>query len=215
MRQSIIILNFHKIGASVHTVTSVHTRLFYDILDLVAERDDTQLTFDDGNASDIEIAIPALKSRGLRGKFFVSIGLLGRKGYMTRQQVREVVDEGMIIGNHGWLHSDWRRLNNLELEKELITARDDLEECCGCAIKSAAIPYGSYDQRVLRKLKSSGYELVYTSDGGPANPSAWLQPRNSLRKDYTPEKIVDLLMMSQKGRANIMHELKRFIKRLR
>ena len=34
---------------------------FLDVLDAAAERGDVTITFDDGNASDVEIALPALQ----------------------------------------------------------------------------------------------------------------------------------------------------------
>ena len=37
---------------------------FVSLLDAAAERDDVTLTFDDGNASDLEQALPALRERG-------------------------------------------------------------------------------------------------------------------------------------------------------
>ncbi|MFD1047214.1 polysaccharide deacetylase family protein, partial [Kibdelosporangium lantanae] len=56
--------------------TWVTTDQFTQVLDAVVGRDDVRLTFDDGNASDVEIALPELVARGLTAEFFVLAGLL-------------------------------------------------------------------------------------------------------------------------------------------
>ena len=70
-----------------------------------------RLTFDDGNASDVEIALPRLLERGLTAEFFVLAGRLGEPGRLTNDQVGELIAAGMAIGSHGWAHRDWRRID--------------------------------------------------------------------------------------------------------
>ena len=49
-----------------------------------------RLSFDDGNSSDVEIALPALRERGLPRRFFVVAGRLDRPGSLSRDDVREL-----------------------------------------------------------------------------------------------------------------------------
>jgi hypothetical protein len=46
---------------------------------------------------------------------------------------------------------------------------------------------------VLRRLRPARFRKVYTSDGGPARPDTWLQPRNSLNQDVDPAWIEGVL----------------------
>ena len=46
----------------------------------------------------------------------------------------------------------------------------------------AACPFGSYDRRVLRALRRTGYRHVYTSDRGLARRGDWLQARNTVQR---------------------------------
>ena len=57
-----------------------------------------------------------------------------------------------------------------------------LEEIVERLVTDAACPFGSYDRRVLRRLRRCGYNHVYTSDRGMARPTAWLQTRNTVRR---------------------------------
>ena len=65
-----------------------------------------EITFDDGNASDVEVALPALRERGLAATFFVCAGRIGEPGYLDADQLRELADAGMSVGSHGWDHVD-------------------------------------------------------------------------------------------------------------
>lgn len=160
--------------------TWVTVNQFEQVLDAVADRDDVWLTFDDGNASDVDIALPRLIERGLRGEFFVLAGLLGEPGRLTADGVRQLVDAGMSIGSHGWAHRDWRRIDAEQAREEIVDARRVLAELSGQAVAAVAIPFGSYDRHVLHRLRHAKVARAYTSDGGPARSQDWLQPRNSL-----------------------------------
>ena len=58
----------------------ISTTLFLELLDAVMGRDDVRVSFDDGNLSDIAIALPALIERDLRAEFFVLAGRLDLPG---------------------------------------------------------------------------------------------------------------------------------------
>jgi len=60
-------------------------------------------------------------------------------------------------------------------------------------VRGVGVPFGAYDGRVLRALRAAGVTQVFTSDGGPCLPNAWLIPRNSLRNDMSFETIEAML----------------------
>jgi peptidoglycan/xylan/chitin deacetylase (PgdA/CDA1 family) len=182
-------LTVHGIGPTTRELdpgegdTWISVEQFEQVVDAVAERPDVRLTFDDGNASDVEIALPRLLERGLKAEFFVLAGRLGEPGRLDSDGVRELLDAGMRIGSHGWAHRDWRTLTPREAAEELSAAHHLLGQLVGEPVSRVAIPFGSYDRNVLRRLRRMGVTRAYTSDGGPARPGSWLQPRTSLRHD--------------------------------
>jgi peptidoglycan/xylan/chitin deacetylase (PgdA/CDA1 family) len=186
---SIVNLTVHGIGTPTRKLDPdedgvwVTLEQFEEVLDAVVGRSDVRVTFDDGNSSDLEIALPHLLKRGLTGQFFVAAGLLGRPGRLDREDVRELVDAGMSIGSHGWAHCDWRRLAPGQEREELVEAHRLLTELAGSPISEVSVPFGSYDRHVLRRLRDARLTRVYTSDGGRARPDSWLQARTSLRSD--------------------------------
>ena len=186
MRARCINLTFHGVGEPERALEPgeagvwMSRRRFAAVLDAVAGRDDVRVTFDDGNASDLEHALPALADRGLRATFFVVAGRLGARGFLDAAGVRTLADAGMAIGCHGMRHRPWRALDDDALREELLDARRALEDVVQRPVVAAGCPFGSYDRRVLGALRRYGYERVYTSDRGTARTSAWLQARNSI-----------------------------------
>lgn len=162
------------------------------ILDAAVGRPEVTITFDDGNASDLEIGLPRLLERGLTARFFVLAGLLGEPGHLDEAGVLELQRAGMVIGSHGWSHRDWRSLDwgpsgTIAVEEEMVRARQRLGALTGSDIHEVAVPFGSYDRHVLRILKRTGVSRVYTSDGGWARPGSWLQARSSVHAGDGPD----------------------------
>ncbi len=160
---------------------------FDRILDAVEERADVHLTFDDGNESDVEIALPRLVERGLTAEFFPLAGRLGQRGYLDRDALRDLARAGMEIGSHGWEPRDWRRLDDRHARRELTDAPKLLGDLCGRPVRRYSLPFGAYDRRVLDRLREAGATRVYASDGGETSRDGWLQPRTELRHDLDQE----------------------------
>ena len=184
---SVVIVNVHGVGTPVRALDPGEDAAWITVaqlelvLDAAVGRPDVQLTFDDGNASDVEIALPRLLERGLTAEFFIAAGLLGDPGRLDKDGVRELARAGMPVSSHGWAHRDWRRLTPPQVDEELVEAPRFLSELTGQPVTRHSIPFGSYDRRVLGRLRQVGAARAFTSDGGRTRRTSWLQARNSLR----------------------------------
>ena len=129
-----IVLNFHSIGrpkrgfAEGEGDVSVDRRQFAEILDVVRGRRDVRLTFDDGNRSDVSEALPELLRRGLRAEFFICPGRFGTPEFLDEDGVRELHQAGMSVGSHGMDHVPWRRLGPSGIDREIVEAKQILED---------------------------------------------------------------------------------------
>lgn len=191
----IINLCFHGIGTIVREREAGESRYwlreerFLRILDEVQGSPRVRLSFDDGNRSDVDTALPALQQRSLCASFFALAGRLDDPGSLGAADLRGLRDAGMAIGSHGWAHTPLRGLDDAEARRELIDARAALAEASNGEIMDAALPLGRYDRQLLARLKRFGYRRVFTSDRMPARPDAWLQPRYSVTAWDTAESI--------------------------
>src|SRR5688500_12764172 len=68
---------------------------FRAALDEARDREDVHITFDDGYASDVEIALPALADRGLKATFFPVAGRIGQPGFVDEDAIRALAEAGM------------------------------------------------------------------------------------------------------------------------
>jgi peptidoglycan/xylan/chitin deacetylase (PgdA/CDA1 family) len=214
-------LCFHGIGTPKRELEPdeeqywVEVDQFEEMLGLIRRYAFIHITFDDGNASDLTYALPALLTHGLTASFFVVAGRIDTSGSLTSDGVRALVRSGMRVGAHGLAHRPWRTLDDNGLEAEMHATRT-IADVAGVPIREAACPFGSYDRRVLSALRRHGFRLVYTVDGGHAKRGAWLQPRYTIRRDDTPTDI-ERLACPQRSAAltSTVRTGKTLIKRLR
>ncbi len=203
-----LIFNFHGIGKPARALEPgevdywVSLSWFEGFLDIIARltpsrRSEIAITFDDGNVSDYEIALQRLSSRGLTARHFVLSRRIGQAGSLSAEQIRALHAAGMGIGTHGVDHLDWRQIDDSALQRELCDGRRRLEDIIGERVTEAAIPFGSYDRRVLRTLKSQGFEAIFSSDGGSYRKGRWLRPRNCVRRDTSLTEIREMLAGSE------------------
>ena len=186
---------FHGIGEPMATLDPdwheffVGADLLLAVLDEAVVRPGVSLTFDDGYASDVEVALPALRERGLTATFFPVAGNLGQPGYLDAAGVRALSAGGMHVGSHGMWHRSWRDLDAQAEHEELAVARSLIGSAAQAPVRTAACPFGSYDRRALGALRRHGYEQVFTSDRRRARADAWLQPRYSILRSDTLDSI--------------------------
>ncbi|TQL40460.1 polysaccharide deacetylase [Homoserinimonas aerilata] len=190
---------FHGIGTIIREREPGEARYwvtegsFLRILDELRENPRVRLSFDDGNASDASVALPALLERGLQATFFALAGRRDDAASLSPADLRELRGAGMQIGSHGWEHVPWRGLSDAEARRELIDARTALVEASGGPIDDAALPLGRYDRRLLARLRQARYRTVYTSDRLPARPTSHIQARYSVTALDTAESVRSLV----------------------
>jgi peptidoglycan/xylan/chitin deacetylase (PgdA/CDA1 family) len=193
MAESIVNICFHGIGTPARELEPGESRYWITVdaykrvLDEIATWPSVRISFDDGNASDIEIGLPELVERGLTADFFVLAGRLSAPGSLSEAAVKELAASGMTIGTHGMRHVPWRGLSPDGTKAELVEARERIAACAGTVVDTAACPLGRYDRRLLNDLRGLGYRRVFTSDRRAARADAWLQPRFSVRSGDTAE----------------------------
>ncbi len=198
MLASTLVLNFHGLGEPPAGLDAaalryfVTEKVFTDTIHMLnaAERASgrrVRITFDDGNASDITLALPQLIDAGRSATFFVLAGRIGTPGYLCGADLREMEAAGMSIGSHGWNHVDWTRTSGASRHHELRDARSRIEDEIGGRVTEAAPPFGRFDKPLLRDLKREGYERVYSTVHGLSYDRSWFCPRWSATDTFNPQ----------------------------
>jgi peptidoglycan/xylan/chitin deacetylase (PgdA/CDA1 family) len=221
-----LVLGLHGIGSPNYVVPTgeapywITNQAFISLIETVAAMGVTSrlpitITFDDGNESDAMIALPELAKRDLKASFFVVAARIGMPHYLDRQALADLISTGMEIGTHGMTHCDWRKLDDGKLQIEIADARSRIEDICGIGLMKASIPFGSYDRRVLNRLRRERFECVYTSDGGLAHSGAWLKGRQSIKNTTSEENMKCLLSTDEAFTTRLRRSVVMIYKRLR
>jgi peptidoglycan/xylan/chitin deacetylase (PgdA/CDA1 family) len=147
------------------------------------------LSFDDGRASDYEVAFPLLLEGRATADFFVNTVNIGRPGYLGWGQIREMQRAGMSFQSHGHEHVDLTKLTIRELLSQLRESKRQLENGLGTAVQFLAVPYGLFDWRVLNAAREQGFNAVCTSKAWPARPHAQAMGRVAIYRPTRPAEI--------------------------
>ncbi len=124
------------------------------------------ITFDDGCETDLVIATPILHAAKFSATSYVTFDHLGRRGYLTKGQLRELSDAGIEIGSHAMTHRYLHDLSDAELITEIEGSKKALEDITGKRVAHFSCPGGRWDERVLRVARQAGYDSLVTSEIG-------------------------------------------------
>jgi peptidoglycan/xylan/chitin deacetylase (PgdA/CDA1 family) len=129
------------------------------------------ITFDDGCETDWMEAAPLLCARGFGATFFVVAGFVGRRGYLTQAQLRDLAAAGFEVGSHSLSHRMLTTVTLPELEREIVDSRASLEDLCGAPVRHFSCPHGRWSSALARLAREAGYETVSTSRVGLNGPT--------------------------------------------
>ena len=114
------------------------------------------LTFDDTDEEQFSIAKPQMDKYGFKGVFFIMTVSLGRPNYMTREQVKQLSDEGHTIGSHTWDHKSVKKFEEADWPIQVDKPTKTLQNITGKPIYYFAYPFGLWDTAAISGLRRRG-----------------------------------------------------------
>jgi peptidoglycan/xylan/chitin deacetylase (PgdA/CDA1 family) len=115
------------------------------------------LTFDDTDLDQYTTAKPELDKYGFKGVFFIMTVSLGRPRYMSKAQVKELSDDGHVIGSHTWDHHNVKKYQGDDWVTQIEKPTKTLEEITGKKINYFAYPFGLWNPEAIPELKKRGF----------------------------------------------------------
>jgi hypothetical protein len=115
------------------------------------------LTFDDGDPSQLETAVPALAKRGLRGTFFLIANRL-----KSIEEWKNAILTGQEIGNHTLDHKHGWALSPAEAIEQIVASRQKLEDLLGVSTPTFAYPF----TEITPNLRQTAEKNHFLSRGG-------------------------------------------------
>src|SRR5687767_7960901 len=102
------------------------------------------ITFDDGCETDLIAAAPILKEFSYNATFYVIAEFIGKPGYLSQKQLRELSDLGFEIGSHSMTHRYLSDLSKDELYFEISESKYQLEQIISKSINHFSCPGGRW-----------------------------------------------------------------------
>ncbi len=119
------------------------------------------LTFDDTDLDQFTVAKPEMDKHGFKGVFFIMTVSLGRPRYMSKAQVKQLADEGHVIGSHTWDHHNVKKYQGDDWLTQIEKPTKTLEEITGKDIKYFAYPFGLWNPPAIPELKKRGMVAAF------------------------------------------------------
>ena len=132
----------------------------YDCYAMFEDNKKICLTFDQGYENGYTAPIlDTLKDKNVKAVFF----LTGDYAERNPELVRRMIDEGHIIGNHGWKHASLPKLSDDEAESEIMTLHDYVKEKFDYEMCYFRPPCGEYSEQALATCQKLGYKTLLWS----------------------------------------------------
>ncbi|WP_231459971.1 polysaccharide deacetylase family protein [Pedobacter sp. Leaf132] len=122
------------------------------------------ITFDDTDEDQFTVGNSTLKKHGFKGVYFimtVSIGRKGRINYMTKEQIKQLSDEGNTIASHTYDHKNFAQFNDEDWKTQIDEPTKKLAQITGKKVEYFAYPYGVYKVANLPKLREHGFKAAF------------------------------------------------------
>jgi peptidoglycan/xylan/chitin deacetylase (PgdA/CDA1 family) len=119
------------------------------------------LTFDDTRSEQYTIGYEEMKKYGFKGVFFIMTVALNKPGYMTKEQLKQLADEGNNIGSHTWDHGNVKEYQSEDWEKQIDKPTQQLEKITGKRPDYFAYPFGLWDKKAIEQIKQRGFKAAF------------------------------------------------------
>lgn len=124
------------------------------------------ISFDDGDVSNVRVALPLLRERRMVAEFFITSDFIGQPGMLTVEDVRALAQAGMGVQSHGRSHRFLEDLDDEAMYAELRDSKGRLEAASGTPVTAIAFPGGRGGARERDTALGLGYRHVLGSEPG-------------------------------------------------
>lgn len=153
------------------------------------------LTFDDGpDPMDTPEILELLKKYDIKATFFV----VGKKVEMYPELAKREAFEGHELANHTYSHLYLnKQMSEERIHNEIVKAEETIFNITGQRPTLFRPPGGFYNEKVIRVLKSSGYQIIMWS---------WHQDARDWDRPGVHKIVNSILQKTQKGDIVLLHD---------
>lgn len=124
------------------------------------------LTFDDGYADNYRTMLPILESHGMTAVVYVITNELGKFGYLTFDDLKDMERRGIEIGSHTSDHLPLTELDETFRRRQVRESKIYLEWSGLEPICSLSYPNGAFNKEIEELLREENYLTAVTGEAG-------------------------------------------------
>jgi peptidoglycan/xylan/chitin deacetylase (PgdA/CDA1 family) len=127
------------------------------------------VTFDDGYRSTLAIAAPLLVQHSMPFHIFATRAYCqsGDARYLNETDLCELASlPNVVIGAHGTTHTRLAQISPEDLHRELLDAKDWLQQVIQRSVDSLSYPHGSFTSATTEAVQRCGYSYACSSQLG-------------------------------------------------
>ena len=124
------------------------------------------LTFDDGYEDNYTNMMPMVKNMGMKATMFMPTNFVGKEGYVSWQQLKQMQEDGIEIGSHTANHLPLSDMHGEALSNEIKLSKLMMEWNGMKTIYFFSYPNGAYTDEAIQSLKDNNYLAAVTGDAG-------------------------------------------------
>lgn len=165
------------------------------------------ITYDDTDEEQFSIAKPEMDKYGFKGVYFLMTISIGRPRYMSKEQIKQLADEGHAVASHTWDHhrvDRYKYENAIEergvkkvvndWDQQLGKTKKTIEEITGKPVQDFAYPFGIWSKEAIPEIKKQGYRMAFQLS----------TKRDSLQPLYTVRRMIVSPSWSAEGMIKVM-----------
>lgn len=189
MKTKVPILEYHDLTEKTDTIKDFHSPYvlliskFYEHMKWLYQNDystlliddlftdnilekSVVLTFDDGYINNYKLAFPILKEFNFVATFFIVPTFVGQENYISIDQITEMKECGMKFESHSLTHPYLISLTEREIMHEVVGSKQRIQDIVKGEVKHFSVPYGFYNNYLIKCLKEAGYKSLVTENFG-------------------------------------------------
>ena len=171
------------------------------------------ITIDDAFSSFYKVAWPYLKKEKIPFILFVSTESVGRNGYMTWNQIKELEMENTVyIGNHSHSHNYLIKLKNDEFINDIDTSSSIFKKKLGYNPIFFSYPFGEYSS-LIKKYISKNFKFSFGQHSGVIdfNKDRYELPRFPINEKYGDLKRFKFLINLNPLQYKVLYPVEKYL----
>lgn len=123
------------------------------------------LTYDDTDEEQFSIGKTEMDKYGFKGVYFIMTISINRPRYMSKEQIKQLADEGHAVECHTWDHHMVTKYTQADWDTQIVATRRKIEGITGKPVRYFAYPFGIWNAASLPEVQQRSYQMAFCLSG--------------------------------------------------